>query len=491
MKHQHRQVETLEARVNGDAPELNSYASRPQTQSSGRRCRDSFLQRLCSRYRSISAWSATFGIASPLALAFTLAAPNAFSQDKVSDDNDKGVQWGSLFAQSALFLGIEHGFRIATEPGTRTGLKGPFVHGWYDSLTNLHGWADGDPFLVNFVGHPMQGAVAEYIWIQNDRRYRKVQFGDGRDYWRSRLRAAAFSWAYSSQFELGPLSEASLGKIQNSYPQQGFVDHVATPSVGFLWTLAEDVLDRYVVQAVERRTANPWTRLFVRGGLNPSRSFANVLRFRPPWYRDSRPLLGPYQPTPQREPSRAEQERTDRPASRFSAGTTLARLDHAGTKTNCVGGGAEFDLTVSSKLGLVGEVDGCKLFLGEGNISGDAMAFLAGPRLRLGRSRRWEPFVNVLAGAQRITTHQHELSSLPSPSSPLTNEQHDQIVQVRQTNGFMLRSDAGVDLVLHPALALRLGHVRVGHAWMFREPGSPDTITIQASVGIVLRMGTW
>lgn len=177
--------------------------------------------------------------------------------------------------------------------------------------------------------------------------------------------------------------------------------------------------------------------------------------------------------------------------SRFTAGTTLTRMEHAGVKANCVGGGAELELTISPKMSFAGEVDGCKLFLGDRKTSGDAMAFLAGMRFRPWSSRRWEPFVDILAGAQRITTHQHDLYKLPSPTSPLTNEQHDQVVQVRQTNGFMLRSNAGVDLVLHPAIALRLGQVRIGHAWMLREPGTPDTLIIQASAGIVLRMGTW
>ena len=164
----------------------------------------------------------------PFLFVFVLFSGNSVAQTVQAE----GVQWGSLFRQSGYFLGIQHGFRMATEPGTRKGMKGPFFNGWYDSVASLHGWSDGDPFLVNYVGHPMQGAVAGYIWVQNDTQYRKAQFGANRKYWKSRLRAAAFTWAYSTQFELGPLSEASLGKIQNSHPQQGLVDHVITPVAG-------------------------------------------------------------------------------------------------------------------------------------------------------------------------------------------------------------------------------------------------------------------
>ena len=48
-------------------------------------------------------------------------------------------------------------------------------------------------------------------------------------YWKSRLRATAFSWVYSTLFEIGPISEASLGNVQREYPEVGFVDHVWTP----------------------------------------------------------------------------------------------------------------------------------------------------------------------------------------------------------------------------------------------------------------------
>ena len=121
-----------------------------------------------------------------------------------------GVDWSALLRESFAFLTLEHGFRYMTENGTRHPHSG-FVKGYVDSLNNLHGWGDGDPFLVNWVGHPMQGAVAGFLFAQNDRKYRFVEFGKNRWYWKSRLRATAYSWAYSEQFEIGPLSEAALG----------------------------------------------------------------------------------------------------------------------------------------------------------------------------------------------------------------------------------------------------------------------------------------
>jgi hypothetical protein len=134
----------------------------------------------------------------------------------------------------------------------------------------------------------MQGAVAGYIFAQNDRGFLSVEFGKNKPYWKSRLRAAAFSWAHSEQFEIGPVSEASIGNTQAFFPQQGFVDQVATPVTGLAWMIAEDSLDRFVVKRVEAHTGNSFVRLLVRGGLNPSRSLANVIAAQPPWHSTDR-----------------------------------------------------------------------------------------------------------------------------------------------------------------------------------------------------------
>src|SRR5437868_6486759 len=196
----------------------------------------------------------------------------------------EGVQWKPLINSAFRLLAIEHIFRYSTEPGTRSPGR-PFFRGYVNSVVALHGWADGDPFYVNYVGHPMQGAVSGYIWTLNDSRYRYVQFGRSAEYWKSRLRAGAFAWAYSEQMEIGLISEASVGNIQASEPQYGLVDHVVTPSIGLGWMIAEDAMDQYVVRFVERKTQNRLVRSLVRSGANPSRSLANVLAGQWPWAR--------------------------------------------------------------------------------------------------------------------------------------------------------------------------------------------------------------
>lgn len=71
----------------------------------------------------------------------------------VSVPDNGGIDWQGLLGQSLAFLAVEHGFRYLTEEGTRHSHLS-FFGGYVDSVTNLHGWADGDPFYVNYVGHP-------------------------------------------------------------------------------------------------------------------------------------------------------------------------------------------------------------------------------------------------------------------------------------------------------------------------------------------------
>jgi hypothetical protein len=215
-------------------------------------------------------------------------------QPSPSPDSLK-FQWKSALAQSMTFLWIEHTFRFMTEPGTRAELRGPFFKDWFTSVRRTRGWRDGDPFIVNYVGHPMQGSVTNYIYVHNDPRSRLLEPGLNKAYFKSRLKAMLFSTIYSTQFELGPLSEASLGNVgirpsRTSRHPSAFVDLVITPTLGTVWTMGEDALDKLVVMRMENHVENRFVRLMVRGFLNPSRSFANILRGRYPWHRDGRRL---------------------------------------------------------------------------------------------------------------------------------------------------------------------------------------------------------
>jgi hypothetical protein len=203
--------------------------------------------------------------------------------------------WGPALSESMEFLAIEHGFRMSTSYWARWNMQGPFIRDWLRTVTGVrfNKWDDGDPFLSNYIGHPLQGSVTGFIQIQNDPRGRSLKIGKSKEYWHSRLRATAWAAAYSAEFEIGPISEASLGNLgsyeylENGKPTNGtgLVDFVVTPVIGLGWMLLEDSLDRFVSDKLELKYNNLGTRI-LRGALNPSRTMSNFLRLKKPWYRD-------------------------------------------------------------------------------------------------------------------------------------------------------------------------------------------------------------
>jgi len=395
-----------------------------------------------------------------------------------------GVMWGSLFKDSLRFVAAEHSFRYMTEEGTRHPHR-PFFQGYLDSVGGLHGWADGDEFYVNYVGHPMQGAVSGYIWTLNDPRYYNVQFGRNREYWRSRLRAAAFAWAYSIQMEIGPFSEASIGNIQATYPQWGFVDHVVTPAIGMGWMIGEDVVDRYLLGYLERKVKNPYARALIRGTANPSRSFANLMAFHLPWYR-TRDLSSDYM-TRRPKPEKAEDSIRPNgvPPFEFAANG----YGFAGPGGNCAGGGSTAAFRIASQWQAVVDVNGCKMLGHEKNLSGDGLTYMAGPRWTPRVTGRLVPYVQVLAGGNKVT---QELM-IPEKAEPrgVVTPQHKDFTKQFELDGFAMAAGMGLDVHVNHALAMRLIGVDYVRSWTNALSGFAVPNGFQVKFGVVLKMGTW
>ena len=209
-------------------------------------------------------------------------------------EKPSGFRWGPALGQSLLFLSAEHATRFAFDPPSRTAFSGKFWKEYVASLREVNQWGDGNPNFINYLGHPMQGSVAGFIQIQNDPSGRSLPFSWSKPYWNSRLKALAWSAAYSTYFEIGfPFSESAMGNLgvdKNRQTQQGIVDLVITPTVGLGWLVSEDLIDSYVVDRFERSHPGKIGQALIRSALNPTRSFSNLMRFKPPWHRDGRHL---------------------------------------------------------------------------------------------------------------------------------------------------------------------------------------------------------
>lgn len=207
--------------------------------------------------------------------------------------NEK-FHWKSALIESGIFLGIKHGVRLTQAKTTRE-LGGPFFRDWANSVKNLRGWNDGDsPFTNNFA-HPLQGGATGRIFINNSDRAKRLEFGKSKDYWESRMKAMAWSAVWSTQFEFGPFSEASIGNVglrqKNGHSTMAWTDLVLTPVVGTGVLVGEDAIDRYILKNwLERKAGNKATTKikFLRSVLTPTTAFSNLLRGKVPWKRNNR-----------------------------------------------------------------------------------------------------------------------------------------------------------------------------------------------------------
>lgn len=199
-----------------------------------------------------------------------------------------------------------HVWRAAFDPGLRYNLAHKPL--WHDYIASFSGydmshWGDGDDFVVNDVGHPLEGAVFGRVFLQNSPRS-QVMIGKNRQYWMSRLKALGWAAAWSTQLEIGPVSETMFGNqggftyVPNCgttllclhdprYPKPpttntGWTDFVVTPLIGTAWILGEDTIDKYVVMPIARNHRILGGRV-LRSALEPSRSFAAIFAGKFPW----------------------------------------------------------------------------------------------------------------------------------------------------------------------------------------------------------------
>lgn len=229
-------------------------------------------------------------------------------QKSTAGEEDRAAEryhWKGLLWQSLAFQGAENVYRLSTDQYMRHLIAtGPYWRNYGISMTHwdMTRWNDGDSFVVDDIGHPMQGAVSSFIEIQNSLSARNLQFSNSRAYWKSRFVAMLWATAYSTQQKIGPLGEAALGNgggytyalhcpFRCTNPKAeytndtGWTDFIMTPAGGTVWVIGEDVIDRYTGRWQDAHPDAVFPKI-VRGALNPTRTAANALRGKNPWYRD-------------------------------------------------------------------------------------------------------------------------------------------------------------------------------------------------------------
>lgn len=209
------------------------------------------------------------------------------------------ASWGPILWEFLEATAVENGGNIGLDDETRHDLAGnPFISTWFKCVRQFRydQWRDDDNFNVDYVAHGMQGGIIGASFEQHSPTGRGLVYVNNGNYWRSRLKGMAWIAVYEVQWKIGPASEASIGnsglntyftpRVQGrSTNETGFQDFVDTPIVGFGWNVGEDAIDRFIMPHVWRHTHNKWA-LTAYSVLTPCKAVANVLRFKPFYYRD-------------------------------------------------------------------------------------------------------------------------------------------------------------------------------------------------------------
>jgi hypothetical protein len=111
-------------------------------------------------------------------------------------------------------------------------------------------------------------------------------------YLKSISKAFVYTCLFSIQYEMGPMSEASIGNVGLNREDLGWNDYIWTPVGGVLWTMAEDAIDKYALSWVDKHVPFVMAKAAARMIANPSRMLANIGQNRTPWGRQDRDING-------------------------------------------------------------------------------------------------------------------------------------------------------------------------------------------------------
>jgi len=429
-------------------------------------------------------------------------------------------RWWPALGESLLYTGIMNTFDLASQAGTRDSLNGHWFQQYTRSVSELRGWSDSDRFMAPYVGHPLEGSIFGFIERQNDPKYRLVQWGDGRGYWVSMLRSMAYSAVWHTQWKIGPVSEASIANVM-LHASPGFITLVDTPTLGFCTMLAEDAADRYLLIGLENRTTNRAIIILARSFLNPGRTFANMMAFRPPWIRDTRlnlfgenyeirkMLVEDYKNGTGEKPFQFVKNAWMPPGVEFShahpkeATIELTAFPYYETFLgggSCVGGGGTGAARVSPSLQVITEVSGCLIMhMRQSNISADSLFYGGGFRWTPLAARRFSPFGQFMIGGRKVTMEVDDEALMKKllkewndgdGTLPHYPTRFDWSKETSQ-NGPSIAVGGGFDWVVTRPFAWRLLNVEYTHSWMNDVAQIHPQEGLKISTQAVVRIGTW
>ena len=234
------------------------------------------------------------------------ASPSRAVPVVAASEQSGGIHWGSFVRQWWTYIAIEQVERIVKEPKTRSQLSGPFFRDWFSTVSAYHfdNWNDGGKPITSYVAHPAQGAIVEAIfWQNNDHvRFSEQDFHSSA-YRHALLQAFALATVDAVLWKLGPLSESSIGNVGlpvhwwdrdckairiPCVKRTGVSDMVMNEVGGTAMTIGFQWLDKHLQKRIEANVDNRALIAATRILTNPTASFANIVRFRRPWFRDNR-----------------------------------------------------------------------------------------------------------------------------------------------------------------------------------------------------------
>jgi hypothetical protein len=190
------------------------------------------------------------------------AAANLLEARKTSNANSKAetFQWMKALLKSELSIGIQQLWRLHIQAYTRDAtFRGPYLkevwHAEKDSFKG--GWDDGDGYWINYVQHPFSGGIYAQVWCDAMPKCVHQDFGKSTKYLiNGILKPLPWSALMSLNFENGPISESTLGKValkKGVDGRYGMVDYFATPLGGITLKAATDVYHTYVRKPFDLR----------------------------------------------------------------------------------------------------------------------------------------------------------------------------------------------------------------------------------------------